>query len=493
MKKLFILFALLTVLAALTLSACGGKDATTTETTTSSPAASTSSSTNPTSTTPDFMADAYNDPEKHVTLPEFHTITVSDKEINAEVDAYIQGVLGSLGRIDYVALDKSFAAIKGDSVNIHYTGRAKDASVTLSENTLAGMTNASDEVGYDLVLGSGSFIPGFEDQLIGAKEGDVVNVDVTFPEGYSAELGGVAVIFEVKVNKVSRASASDKHLLFGSILYTLKNDEANDKIAAFLAEHEVEIDLRDPESTFDDLFKVSLVSEALLGKTIYSTASFELTLPADKAAEYGYDHALTLTALFSVDQIILYPEELTDSEVELFTGGEYKDVASFRRYVYEHYRNAAAYSAVYDTATYAEIPKEVYDFLYSSYYDNWINNTLGDISDLTEEELAETLTDSVKKEAEEYAAANATAEYRDRMLMAYLGVRLNFSLTDDRYNEILTETYNYYLQNYYYQLIYSGISDIKSFEAYFGAENLRYQFTSDEIIALLGSQVSIGE
>ena len=54
---------------------------------------------------------------------------------------------------------------------------------------------------YSLELGSGSFIPGFEDQLVGAKAGDDVEVKVTFPEDYQAEdLAGKEAIFKVKVH-----------------------------------------------------------------------------------------------------------------------------------------------------------------------------------------------------------------------------------------------------------------------------------------------------
>lgn len=56
---------------------------------------------------------------------------------------------------------------------------------------------------YPLTLGSGSFIPGFEDQLVGAKAGDHVEVNVTFPEGYqAAELAGKAAVFQCDVKKV---------------------------------------------------------------------------------------------------------------------------------------------------------------------------------------------------------------------------------------------------------------------------------------------------
>ena len=79
-----------------------------------------------------------------------------------------------------------------DQVNIDYAG-------FLGDEQFDGGTAQ----GHDLVLGSGSFIPGFEDQLVGAKVGAEVEVNVTFPEQYHAEnLAGKPVVFKVKVNSI---------------------------------------------------------------------------------------------------------------------------------------------------------------------------------------------------------------------------------------------------------------------------------------------------
>ena len=55
---------------------------------------------------------------------------------------------------------------------------------------------------HSLVLGSHSFVPGFEEQVIGMKAGEEKDLDITFPEDYHAELTGKAVVFKVKVNEV---------------------------------------------------------------------------------------------------------------------------------------------------------------------------------------------------------------------------------------------------------------------------------------------------
>ena len=87
------------------------------------------------------------------------------------------------------------AAQDGDTVNINYVG-LKDGVA------FEGGTNDS-EAGHDLVLGSNSFIDGFEDGLIGAVAGEKRDLNLTFPEGYqNAELAGQAVVFQVTVNSV---------------------------------------------------------------------------------------------------------------------------------------------------------------------------------------------------------------------------------------------------------------------------------------------------
>ena len=56
--------------------------------------------------------------------------------------------------------------------------------------------------GFDLEIGSGSFVPGFEDQIIGMSAGEEKDIDITFPEDYHKDLAGKAVVFHVKVNAV---------------------------------------------------------------------------------------------------------------------------------------------------------------------------------------------------------------------------------------------------------------------------------------------------
>ncbi len=62
---------------------------------------------------------------------------------------------------------------------------------------------------YSLELGSGSFIPGFEDQVIGMKADEEKDINVTFPDNYAAELAGAAVVFKIKVHEVKEPQAPE--------------------------------------------------------------------------------------------------------------------------------------------------------------------------------------------------------------------------------------------------------------------------------------------
>lgn len=91
-------------------------------------------------------------------------------------------------------IDVDEAAKSGDTVNIDFSGSVDGKKF-----------DGGSAEGYDLELGSGSFIPGFEDQLVGAKAGEERDVNVTFPEDYAAEeLQGKAAVFACKVNAVKR-------------------------------------------------------------------------------------------------------------------------------------------------------------------------------------------------------------------------------------------------------------------------------------------------
>ena len=137
--------------------------------------------------------------EGSITLGEYKGIPVTVTEptvTDEEVDAQIQQLLNSSA--EYLEVDRE--AQLGDQVNIDYKGM-KDG-VAFDGGTAEG---------YDLVLGSNSFIDGFESGLVGAKKGEEVTLNITFPDPYqnNPDLAGQAVVFEVKVNNVKEKTVPE--------------------------------------------------------------------------------------------------------------------------------------------------------------------------------------------------------------------------------------------------------------------------------------------
>lgn len=132
--------------------------------------------------------------EKYVTaLPEYKGIELSatKTEVTDEyVDSYIDYILSQYPVYEEVT---GRAVENGDIANIDYEGK-KDG-VAFEGGTAQG---------YDLAIGSGTFIEGFEEGLIGVNVGETVDLNLTFPEDYAkTELAGQAVVFTVTVNSIS--------------------------------------------------------------------------------------------------------------------------------------------------------------------------------------------------------------------------------------------------------------------------------------------------
>lgn len=88
-------------------------------------------------------------------------------------------------------------------VSVEREAKLGDTAVIDFEGFLEGVPfDGGKGENHSLELGSGSFVPGFEDQVIGMKAGDEKDIDITFPEQYTPELAGKAVVFKVKVHEV---------------------------------------------------------------------------------------------------------------------------------------------------------------------------------------------------------------------------------------------------------------------------------------------------
>ena len=126
--------------------------------------------------------------------PDYAKIKLEKKTTSAS-DADIDEALGKIVEQNqsFAPREAGAAAENGDRVTLDYSGK-------LDGRVFSGGT----EEGAQLVLGSNTFIPGFEAQLVGKKPGDKTEVKVTFPENYQADfLAGKDVIFDVTVHEVA--------------------------------------------------------------------------------------------------------------------------------------------------------------------------------------------------------------------------------------------------------------------------------------------------
>lgn len=126
-----------------------------------------------------------------VEIKDYKGIKVTKNVYNV-TETMVKAELETLRKQNQRIVDVDRESKLGDTVNIDYEGSVDGVPF-----------EGGKDDGFDLSLGSNTFIPGFEDQLVGKKAGDECDVNVTFPEEYHAEeLKGKAAVFKVKVNVV---------------------------------------------------------------------------------------------------------------------------------------------------------------------------------------------------------------------------------------------------------------------------------------------------
>lgn len=200
MKKKVVVAMLVTCMA-VSLTACGSKDASKTETAKTEDTSDKAETAKTDSKEDDSKKDevrivSVKDVSDYVTIGDYKGFTL---------DRYTQAVTDDdvMAEIDYELQDKGTEVTdgtveNGDTVTINYTG-------TVDGKEFDG----GSEQDYDLVVGEGSMgIDGFEEGLIGMKKGETKELDLTLPEGYSEDdsLSGKEVVFKVTLQKFTRAS-----------------------------------------------------------------------------------------------------------------------------------------------------------------------------------------------------------------------------------------------------------------------------------------------
>ncbi len=173
---------------------------------------------------------------------ERNELPVTDEDVESELD--------SMRRRNARKVSVEREAQMGDIANIDYEG------------LLDGVPfDGGTDKGHDLELGSNSFVPGFEEQIVGMKIGEEKDIDITFPKDYVEDLAGKSVVFKVKLNSLTVNELPEA------------DDEFAKDVSEFDTLDEYKADLRKTienrrKDQADNAFKAEVVSKAVDNMTV---------------------------------------------------------------------------------------------------------------------------------------------------------------------------------------------------------------------------------
>lgn len=268
-------------------------------------------------------------PGEIVSLAEYKGVTytpLSTEVTDEEIETRIQQLLDA-----YPSLQKvDRAAQNGDIVNIDYVG-TKDG---------VAFDGGTDN-GYDLPLGSGQFIDGFEAGLIGATAGQKVTLNLTFPESYpNEELAGQPVVFEVTVNEVQESVKAELNDAFiaentdsstvdeyraalrkemeETAISNAENQKRTDVFNKVVDNSEVTISDEAVQAYYEDQYKSYEEQAALFGldlETMMSYYGMDLATFEDELmvmSKEGCKQNIVVNAIAKEENIVVEEQELKD-------------------------------------------------------------------------------------------------------------------------------------------------------------------------------------
>ena len=414
MKK-FITGAALSLAGAALLGAlvtgCGNADTDTAESTQESVVESENAA-----ETEDFGPEAYLsgiNVADYVTLGEYTGVEVSvDAPVVTDeyLDSYIDYVLQS-NMVKTEVTDRPVE--EGDIVNIDYEGKIDGVAF-----------DGGTAQGYDLTIGSGAFIDGFEDGLIGAQSGETLDVNVTFPEDYRGEeVAGKDAVFTVTVNSISVESLPEltdefvqgldvgvntveeyRQYAYDLLMEEEQNTHDSNAEVAILEAVMANSELQDPPEDMTNRYYSRMIDNmtyyaSMYGYDLETFLSIQGTSEdaiRESSVQAGQE-IITMQAIAEAEGLSVTDEEL-DAEIESNAGSlGYDDVEEYR--------------ASLDVEGYREymMSEKVLDFLLE-------NAVVTDVEPETEAAEAETTETGETEEAEtetaetESAAETQTAE-----------------------------------------------------------------------------------
>lgn len=450
---------------------------------------------------------AYEYPENYITVPELSSIKLSRADLDKTLNEQIESICSSNRYDASVVVDE--AAKRGDKLNISFTGKAADESVTLKEETINGMKGEKT----DLVLGSNAFIgaysdedgtllaEGFEDQLIGLKANETKDITVIFPDSYKTEeLQGLKVIFTVTVHTVSRLTVDENCLVTVGYQFEQPEGDSNslEDFQKLFANSSFSIDYSadEDDKKFASLFKIAEYRDLFIGKNKFEEIEAKVTVPDDAAEKYAAYVGKEIKVTFVVNAATLLPE-WNDDFIKNYTDGIYTTTAEYEEVMRREITGKLVYDKITDDFTVNEYPKAENEALYNEYVAELIAEQSGkSVEGLSDTEMMKLVDTETYKNICVTAYNYAQQELNTRLLEAYLFKTLQVTLTDEEYSKQLQAGYSSYVNNYmYYYYINYGIlfSSISDMENYYGKEALERQFKMNKVLELLPDKVTLTE
>ncbi|MDE6759600.1 MAG: trigger factor [Lachnospiraceae bacterium] len=304
-------------------------------------------------------AKVYNE---YVTLGEYKGIEytktvaeVTDEDIQNRLDSFTAGLAETTDVTDRAVED-------GDIVNIDYVG-------TRDGEEFEG----GSATGYDLTIGSGSFIPGFETGLVGHNIGEEVSLDLTFPENYqNEEMAGVEVNFKVTINSIQTTETPD---LTDALV---KENTEYDTISAYkdsireeLEEtNEANAEQQAQSDIFNKVVENSTISgydEAEVKKLVDEEfESFKTTAQSYESYGYSYEDVLSMNGYDSEEAlkegITEYVKKYLDQKMVLYCIADKEGIKVTSE---ETDKKVEEYMDTYQVKT----KEEVYDYFGDDYFE----------------------------------------------------------------------------------------------------------------------------
>ena len=324
--------------------------------------------------------------DEYVTLGDYkglEVVSTVQSIGDEEVDSYIEYMLSSTsGELEEVT-DRDVIE-NGDVANIDYVGK-KDG-VAFDGGTAEG---------YDLGIGSGSFVPGFEEGLVGVKKGETVDIELTFPENYRApDLAGAEVVFTVTVNgiyKEIKPEFNDAFVAELAIENVSTTEEYRSYLKNMMEENEKQYALQDvqtqllamvtenatvsgtPQELVDRFYQVNInnmtYNAMMYGMDLQTFVSSHYGLDEESfeaetvaAAEESAKQALVCLKIASEENIVVTEEEVNAAVEESYAEYGYPSAEEFKATIdMDEYKDSLLLNKIVDflveNATITEVPE----------------------------------------------------------------------------------------------------------------------------------------